>query len=87
MDNIPVPAKLAFYEKIKKALNKADWAENDHTFKMSFMFSFRRRNITQPSSREAVPLEKTTVALRKPQIFSTVAHHIESIQAKAASTS
>lgn len=65
----------------------ADWAENDYTFKMSFMFYFRRGNSTQLSSREVVLLEKTEVALRNPQIFSTAVHHTESIHSKAASTS
>lgn len=70
-----------------KGTDTADWAEHNYTFKMGFVLYFRRRNITQLSCREVVPLDKTTAALRKPRIFSAAVQHMESIHLKAASTS
>lgn len=62
----------------------ADWAANDYTFKMGLTFYFQE--LSQNFPLERVPRDKTTVVLRKPQIFSTVVHHTESIHPKAAST-
>lgn len=59
-----------------KGTHTADGAEKDYTFTLSLTLYFRRRNTTQLPSREVVPPEKTTVALRKPQLVTTVAHHI-----------
>lgn len=64
----------------------ADGAEKDYAFTVSLTL-YLRRNTTQLSSRQVVPLEKTTVALRKPQLVTTIAHCIQSIHSKAALTS